>query len=246
MATLSRPPCCLSGSASLVAFPQNLPELLSFPGRPVVGRAFPGLQTGLAGHRRASARLSLRSSRLHLLTLPHRAWVAGRFLRALQWSPYPFPDARPEEAGSGSPAEGRAVPRPPLQALGLPGTRLGLLTAGAAASPRFPNSTAENLRHANRRPQGRPENASAACACGLGGRPTAARAASLPPAAAVWSSLTAPRPADAASSRASTLSYQRWGGAPVPAAYQREPRFRRAQQARGQGAGDWAAAALGA
>ncbi|CAK7289035.1 hypothetical protein VULLAG_LOCUS207 [Vulpes lagopus] len=51
----------------------------------------------------------------------------------------------------------------------------------------------------------------------------------LRPAAAVWSSLTAPRPADAASSRASTLSYQRWGGAAAPAAYQRRPRPRLAQ-----------------
>ena len=41
--------------------------------------------------------------------------------------------------------------------------------------------------------------------------------------------LTAPPPADAASSRASTLSYQRRGGAAAPAAYQREPRSRRAQ-----------------
>lgn len=67
----------------------------------------------------------------------------------------------------------------------------------------------------------------------------------LPPAAAaVWGSLTAPRPPDAASSRASTLSYQKRGGAAASAAYQRRPRPRRARWNSGQKGGDWSAAAL--
>lgn len=50
-----------------------------------------------------------------------------------------------------------------------------------------------------------------------------------PPAAAVWRSLTVLPRADAVSSRASTLSYQRRGGVMTSAAYQREPRPRRVQ-----------------
>lgn len=55
------------------------------------------------------------------------------------------------------------------------------------------------------------------------------RAASPRPGRGGLELLTAPPPADAASSRASTLSYQRRGGAAAPAAYQSEPRSRRAQ-----------------
>lgn len=100
----------------------------------------------------------------------------------------------------------------------------------AAASPSSPNSTPEKRRRADillllanaaRLPDPkafrRPAHADSAAASHTPGR--------LPPAARPGpSALTAPQPADAASSRASTLPYQRWGGAMAPAAYQREPR----------------------
>lgn len=74
----------------------------------------------------------------------------------------------------------RSIPRGPLQALGLPGARLGSFIADAATSPSSLNSTPENLLLANLQLQERPEKASAACACGLGGRHTDARGR-LPP-----------------------------------------------------------------
>lgn len=69
----------------------------------------------------------------------------------------------------------------------------------------------------------------------------------LPPrrSAAVWSPLTAPRPADAASSCASTLPYQKRGGASAFIANQRQPRPRRAGPPCGQEEADWMTAAPG-
>lgn len=69
----------------------------------------------------------------------------------------------------------------------------------------------------------------------------------LPPrrSAAVWSPLTAPRPADAASSCASTLPYQKRGGASAFTANQRQPRPRRAGPPCGQEEADWMTAAPG-
>lgn len=129
---------------------------------------------------------------------------------------------------------------------GLPGTVLAF-PARPAAAPPFPTPPGRT-RDRSRQPGRRAGPRASARPAHAGWAAAARPPQPLPPRpwATVWSPLTAPRPADAASSCASTLPYQSRGGAPASSANRRQPRPRRAGPRRGQGEGDWAAAALGA